>query len=253
MEFNNLHDLISGDFRVYSLNDYFYSHKLETMLKVLKEKNRFNETIFLGSLSLACFGFSIFRFLYTDTNLFLFLNWNLFLAFIPWFFTSIAIIKPGIQKNKILVLCLLISWLLFFPNAPYILTDLFHLRLRSSMPIWFDLVFILCFAWTGLLFGFLSLWDIERILRKKLKNIWVDIISIGLLFLGSFGIYVGRYLRWNSWDIITEPFKLIYDIGDRIINPFEHPRAWGMTLFMGLFLNMLYWSFRLIRKRDNGN
>jgi uncharacterized membrane protein len=69
------------------------------------------------------------------------------------------------------------------------------------------------------------------------------------LFIGSFGIYVGRFLRWNSWDILTEPLHLIYDIGDRFINPFDHPRTWGMTIFMGIFLNMIYLSFRLIRTR----
>lgn len=222
------------------------------MLKLLRERNRLKETIFLGVLTFSCFGFSIFRFMYTDTKVFLFLNWNLFLAFIPWAFTSLAIIKPKIQRNKFTIVILLGSWLLFFPNAPYILTDLFHLRLRTSMPIWFDLILILSFAWTGLLFGFLSLWDIERIFSNKLKGIWIKVISVGLLFLGSFGIYVGRYLRWNSWDIITEPFGLFYDIGDRLINPFEHPRTWGLTIFFGLFLNMIYWSFRLIRKRDNG-
>lgn len=219
------------------------------MLKQLKEQSRLNETLFLGFIALACFGFSIFRFMYTDTRVFLFLNWNLFLAFIPWALTTITIIKPNILNNRITILILLGAWILFFPNAPYILTDLFHLRLKQSMPIWFDLVLILSFAWTGLLFGFLGLWDIERILRKSVHNTWVTITSIGLLFLGSFGIYVGRYLRWNSWDIITEPFNLIYDIGDRIINPFEHPRAWGMTIMMGIFLNMIYWSFRLVRKR----
>ena len=222
------------------------------MLRLLKQKKRFNETLFLLVLSLACFGFSIFRLIYTDSKVFLFLNWNLFLAFLPWAFTSFAIIKPKIQKSWIFITFILASWLLFFPNAPYILTDLFHLRLRSSMPIWFDLVLILSFAWTGMLFGFLSLWDIERILSGKLKNIWINVISVSLLFLGSFGIYIGRFLRWNSWDIIAEPFRLMYDIGDRIINPFDHPRTWGMTIFMGVFLNMIYWSFRLIRKRDNG-
>jgi len=219
------------------------------MFKLLRENRRLTETVFLGILTLLCFGFSIFRFLYTDTKVFLFLNWNLFLAFLPWLFSSIAILKSKIQNNWIAIIFLLSSWLLFFPNAPYILTDLFHLRLRSAMPIWFDLVLILSFAWTGLLFGFLSLWDIERILSRKLNSIWIKIIVVALLFLGSFGIYVGRYLRWNSWDIITEPFQLMYDIGDRIINPFNHPRTWGMTIFMGLFLNMLYWSFRLISGR----
>ncbi len=219
------------------------------MLKALKETKRLNETIFLGVLTLFCFGVSLFRFIYTDTKVFLFLNWNLFLAFIPWALTSLVIVKPKFQKSRLTLIVLLGSWLLFFLNAPYILTDLFHLRLKSSIPIWFDLILILSFAWTGLLFGFFSLWDIEKLLRNFMKRTSVIIISVGLLFIGSFGIYVGRFLRWNSWDILTEPFKLMYDIGDRFINPFEHPRTWGMTIFMGLFLNMIYLSFRLVRKR----
>ena len=220
------------------------------MIKALKETKRLNETIFMGVISLFCFGFSLFRFIYTDTKVFLFLNWNLFLAFIPWALTSLVIIKSKLQKSRLTLFILLGSWLLFFPNAPYILTDLFHLRLESSMPIWFDLILILSFAWTGLLFGFLSLWDIEKILENFINRTLVKIITVGLLFLGSFGIYVGRFLIWNSWDILTEPFKLIYDIGDRFINPFNHPRTWGMTIFMGLFLNMIYLSFKLIRQRN---
>jgi len=222
------------------------------MIKALKEKNRWNETIFMLALVIFCFCFSVFRYIYSDTKTFLFLNWNLFLAFVPWALTSIAIIKPALRKSKITIIILLGSWLLFFPNAPYILTDLFHLRLKGlSMPIWFDLTLILSFAWTGLLFGFLSLWDIETILSKSIKRRYITLISVALLFLGSFGVYIGRYLRWNSWDIITEPFNLIYDIGNRVFNPFEHPRTWGMTITMGVFLSIVYLSFRLIRKRNN--
>jgi len=219
------------------------------MYKQLLEHHRLRETMFMGFLSIACFSFSIFRFIYSDTKLFLFLNWNLFLAFIPWLFTSILVIYPGIHKNKLVIAILLLSWLLFFPNAPYILTDLFHLRLESTMPIWFDLVLILSFAWTGLLFGFMSLWDIEFILGSKVNKKLLPVLSSILLFLGSFGIYLGRYLRWNSWDILQEPFKLFYDIGDNLINPFRHPRTWGMTIFMFLFLSMIYWSFRFVKNR----
>jgi uncharacterized membrane protein len=117
------------------------------------------------------------------------------------------------------------------------------------MPIWFDLVLILSFAWTGVLLGFLSLWDIERILKKIFNEKWISVISSALLFLGSFGVYLGRYQRWNSWDIINEPSGLFNDISNQVINPTDHPRAWGMTIAMGLFLNILYWSFRLIKKR----
>ncbi len=220
------------------------------MIKLLKESNRLNETLFMGGLSLLCFSFSIFRFIYTDTKVFLFLNWNLFLAFVPWAVTSVTILKPKLQTYRITIFILLSIWLLFFPNAPYILTDLFHLRLKSAMPKWFDLILILSFAWTGLVFGFLSLWDIEKILSKSMNRIWMSLISVCLLFIGSFGIYLGRYLRWNSWDIINEPFNLIYDITDRLVNPFDHPRTWGVTMFMGIFLNIIYWTFRMIKKRD---
>ena len=173
----------------------------------------------MGGLSLLCFSFSIFRFIYTDTKVFLFLNWNLFLAFVPWAVTSVTILKPKLQTYRITIFILLSIWLLFFPNAPYILTDLFHLRLKSAMPKWFDLILILSFAWTGLVFGFLSLWDIEKIVSKSMNRIWMSLISVCLLFIGSFGIYLGRYLRWNSWDIINEPFNLLYDITDRLIIP----------------------------------
>ena len=208
---------------------------------------RRNETSYLIALSLLSFSLSIFRYLYSDSKSFLFLNWNLFLAFIPWALSGIVLLNPEIQKNKIAIGALLLAWLLFFPNAPYILTDLFHLRFDSGAPIWFDLGLILSFAWTGLLFGFLSLRDIETVLEKSMPRRWVTLISIALLFIGSFGIYVGRYLRWNSWDIIRQPFGLLYDITDQLVNPFQHPRAWGMTILMGVLLNMFYWSVRLVR------
>jgi len=223
---------------------------IKNMINKLKTANRLNEIVFMGVLTLFCFSFSVARCVYSDTKTFLFLNWNLFLAFIPWALTTWLITYPKIQKNKIVVGLTICTWLLFFPNAPYILTDLFHLKLSAlSMPIWFDLVLILSFAWTGILFGFFSLWDIERILSKSLKQKYISAISIILLFLGSFGIYLGRYLRWNSWDIIQQPFQLMYDIGDRLINPFSHSRTWGMTLLFGLFLSILYFSFRLIKSR----
>ena len=219
----------------------------------LKAANRLNESLFMAALTLLCFGVSLFRFVYTDTKVFLFLNWNLFLAFVPWALTSLVVLVPKLQQSKGVLVGLLLAWLLFFPNAPYILTDLFHLRSNTSMPIWFDLILILSFAWTGLLFGFLSLWDIENMMKPYLSRRAILLSAIFLLFIASFGIYVGRYLRWNSWDIIAEPLNLIYDISDRFVNPFAHPRTWGMTIFMGIFLNMIYLSFKHIQNRaDKG-
>jgi uncharacterized membrane protein len=220
------------------------------MIKRLKEANRFSETLFVLALSFFCLGASVFRSFYSGNRGFLFLNWNLFLAFIPWALTSVSFLWPKIQKSKIAFLFLLIFWLLFFPNAPYIVTDLFHIRVIRGMPVWFDTLLVLSYAWTGMLYGFLSLWDIEHILSHRLPRPLITIMSSLLLFVGSFGIYIGRFLRWNSWDLFTKTSEVLIDIGDRIVNPFEHQTTWGMTLFMGIFLNMVYWAFRLAKSRS---
>ncbi len=123
------------------------------------------------------------------------------------------------------------------------------------MPVWFDLVLILSFAWVGLLFGFFSLWDIEKLIKTKTKDkissFWITSTTVFFLFLSAFGIYLGRYLRWNTWDILHKPYALFNDINLHFTNPTEYPRAWGMTILMGVFLNILYFSFRFIRERKN--
>ncbi|WP_338790290.1 DUF1361 domain-containing protein [Bernardetia sp. MNP-M8] len=225
------------------------------MINTFKIHPRIQETLFLGFVTLICFGLSVFRYSYTGSKVFLFLNWNLFLACVPWLLTSFVAITPKIGKSKIILAILFFVWLVFFPNAPYILTDLFHLRLKTSMPVWFDLFLILCFAWAGLLFGFLSLWDIEQLLKNQTKNkvssFWITATTIFFLFLSGFGIYIGRYLRWNTWDIINQPSALFNDITLRFTNLTEYPRMVGMTILMGIFLNILYFSFRFIRERKN--
>lgn len=210
------------------------------------KKININELIFLAVASLACFGMSTYRIMVSHSWFFTFLNWNLFLAAIPYIVSRFALHQSTSKKT---LFCILFVWLLFFPNAPYILTDLFHLRNSTSMPLWYDLIMILSFAWTGLLFGFLSLWDIEKLLSLHLRKSMVRIISISMLFLSSFGIYLGRYLRWNSWDIVSRPLHLLSDIQDRFLSPLDHPRTWGVTIFMGLFLVFLHFSIDLFRKR----
>lgn len=221
------------------------------MFDLLRKHNRLNETLFLFTISIISFLISIIRFYYIglDPKTFHFLNWNLFLASIPWILTSFVIVRPSIQKNKILLIVLWFVWLLFFPNSLYIFTDLYHLTLQSPLPIWYHMILILLYAWTGMLFGILSLWDLEKILSIKLNRLQVKIVSVVLLLLGSFGIYLGRYLRWNSWDIISKPLQLMYDISERVIYPFAHLRTWGMTLMMWVLLNIIYWSLEMIRKR----
>ena len=219
---------------------------MKEMIRKRIESQRLSITILLSLLSLFSVSLSLFRVFYTGSLEFISLNWNLFLAFIPWLLSSI-IILGNLRKNKILLPLLMVTWILFFPNSPYILTDLYHLGHSSTAPVWFDLVLILSFALTGLLFGFISLLDIEKILSGFLTKGKVILLTILYLFLSGFGIYLGRFLRWNSWDVVTSPISLFSDIIHRFINPFAYQKTWALTILLGILLNLLYFSFRLIK------
>ena len=215
------------------------------MINELKKSGNFNIAIFFIISSTFCFGMSIVRYAATDKTIFLSLNWNLFLAFIPWLVSMLLLTIK--QLHKLLLIPLLFTWLIFFPNAPYILTDMFHLTPRSFPPIWYDLILLLSYAWTGLMFGFASLINIEKILNEYINEKFVSLISIVLLFVASFGIYIGRFLRWNSWDIISNPSGIFTDILDKFSSPFDYPKAWVVTILMGLMLNMMYLSIKILK------
>ncbi len=154
------------------------------------------------------------------------------------------------MKSKISVTLIIIVWILFFPNSPYILTDLFHLKARNTIPIWYDLIVILSYAWTGLICGFLSLNDIEKLLSGYTKERIINSIVVLFLFMSSFGVYLGRFLRWNSWDVLNNPFGLFNDIVLRFIYPLEYTKTWGVTILMGIMLNFMYFTFKLIRNNS---
>jgi uncharacterized membrane protein len=175
------------------------------------------------------------------------MNWNLFLAFLPWLASSFITIKE--VKSKLAHISLIVAWALFFPNAPYILTDLFHLTDIHSAPIWYDLILILSYSWSGLLYGFLSLMDIEELLKIYVKPSIVKYLSVSFLFLSCFGIYLGRFLRWNSWDLISAPFGLFNDVYDRFVDPTAHSRTWGLTILLGFLLNIMYLTFKAMRRK----
>lgn len=215
-------------------------------LLAAKRKEFYSLTV----LSILCLAIYCLRVYLSGSLFFMFLIWNLFLAFIPWAISTVLVISPRLRRIKVISFGLMISWVAFFPNAPYILTDLVHLRHNLSMPLWFDMIMILTFAWTGLLFGFASLRDVALLCRQKLNVTVVNLLISGFLFLASFGIYIGRYLRWNSWDIVSRPGELMADLMDIILNPSVHPKAWGMTLLLGVMLNIIYWTFRPMRSSN---
>ncbi len=187
--------------------------------------------IFIGSL-ICC------RIYYSGSFLFIFLAWNIFLAWIP-FWISYYLIKPANNK-KWKQLFLFGAWLLFFPNALYIITDLVHLEINTTVPKWFDAILLFASSVVGLMMAFISLYRVEDFLARIIHKKWLSMFIILILFLGSFGVYLGRFLRWNSWDIIRNPFSLLSEIVRQFIFPMEHIRTWGMTGILTVFFYLLY-------------
>jgi uncharacterized membrane protein len=135
-----------------------------------------------------------------------FLVWNLILAWVPLVF-AIAAYSRARQRVDLSVAVLLIPWLLFFPNAPYLLTDFIHLG-EGPAPLWYDALMLSAFAWTGLLLAFGSLYLVQMIVRRAFGRTVAWLAVLSALGLASVGVYVGRFLRLNSWDALLHPVRV---------------------------------------------
>lgn len=169
------------------------------------------------------------------------LVWNLFLAWIPLFVAlgMWTLVHRGYRSTLLLAGPFLI-WLAFFPNAPYLVTDLIHLRPHYKIPLWYDATMLFSFAWNGLCAGLVSLWIMQNLADMQLGK-WISWLLVLLtVSLSGFGVYLGRFLRWNSWDVITNPQLLLMDIADRIINPLAHPRTYAFTILFAALLFLAY-------------
>ena len=210
----------------------------------MKLSNRYKlALVSLCLMSGVAVGMVAVRFFVTEQRVFLGLVWNLFLAWIPLVFALLAVRT----RSGLLMALFTGLWLLFFPNAPYILTDIIHFYPRDHAPYWYDLVLILSFAWTGFLLGYLSLYILHKRIARRF-GAWVGwAFTLGSLALGSFGIYLGRFERFNSWDLVTQPADLLADIYMRLRYPFEHLRTYGVSvlfaaLLIGLYLTLYAFS-----------
>jgi uncharacterized membrane protein len=184
----------------------------------------------LALASVLCLGALLARWVYGEAGAYDFLPWNLFLAWIP-LAAAVAVhdaARRGTRLSRLLPLAAV--WLLFLPNAPYLLTDFVHLGSRDDAPLWFDIVLFGSFAWTGMLLGFLSIFVMQGVVRRAYGWIWSWVLVGTSLAASSFGIYLGRSLRWNSWDFVIRPGALLEDIWARLADPLAYPRGVGMTL-----------------------
>lgn len=186
------------------------------------------------------------RIIYTGHLMFSFLVWNLFLAFIPYILSSKM--ESWLQQNKWKALAFAVVWLLFVPNSFYIITDLFHLDMNQVVPLWFDLALLLSFAWNGLLFGIVSVRQMEKAFETYFNKKFDLLFILPVMFLNGLGVYVGRYLRFNSWDVITNPLQLISDIVDLFIHPIHNRLDWSMIVCYTLLLTVMYVTIKKLAK-----
>jgi uncharacterized membrane protein len=184
------------------------------------------------------------------------LQWNLFLAWLPMIGALIAynLGKRYGRRAWPLILPFLGLWLLFFPNAPYILTDFIHLGPSGGVPLWYDLILVITYALTGVFLGLVSLYLVQSLVHRAFGAATSWIFTLGVLALTGFGVYLGRFPRWNSWDLLTDPTVLLADIWMRLSNPLAHSKAFVFSMLFSLCLAAMYFVFvSVIHLRDDSN
>jgi uncharacterized membrane protein len=215
------------------------------MYEILIKSNDAKRIVVIATLMLWNFALIALRVERTGSRYYLFLIWNLFLAAIPLVASTCLRLARHLRMSMVLQVGCFSFWLLFLPNAPYILTDLLHLTARSPVPAWYDLAMLLSCAGTGLLLGYLSLVDVHDIVAEKLGPAIGWILALSSLLLTGFAIYLGRFLRWNSWDVLAHP-TLVFDIADGLLHPAAHFRTFAVTFIYGIILGFGYISLRVL-------
>lgn len=175
------------------------------------------------------------RVAWTGERDYLFLVWNLFLAWVPYVCTVALRWAHARRARNVSLVPLFVLWLGFLPNAPYLVTDFIHLRFRDGAPLWFDAVMVASFAWAGVGLGAASLRGGSRIVRAR-GGAWAAAAFVPLVALATgFGIYLGRFVRLNTWDVATRPGTVVAQVLSPLVHPFAHPRAWTVSLTFALF------------------
>jgi uncharacterized membrane protein len=196
-----------------------------------------------GSLLLAsAFACSVYtaRVVYTSAFSYRNLVWNLVLAWIPLLLALWVYDRHRRGASALVLAGPAVAWLLFLPNAPYLVTDLYLLRKIGGAPLWFDVVLVSSFVWTGLLLGFVSLYLMQVVMADRIGAVAGWSLVVAAVGLSSFGIYLGRFLRWNSWDALANPGDLFADIGAMLADPLAYEKTVAVTVLFTAFLTVSY-------------
>jgi uncharacterized membrane protein len=209
----------------------------------------------LGLGSAMCVALVAGRGIYSHTHHFETLVWNLFLAWIPLVLSAV-IYRVATRRGDLarwILVPVAIVWLLFFPNAPYIVTDLVHLgQYHDNVPAWYDVMLVAWFAWNGLLLGVVSLRLMQEIVAhaRGSRVGWVFVVLVTAM--GSIGIYVGRFLRFNSWNVFQAPLTLADTGWDQVNRPDAGELLLGFSVLFGLLFLFVYSITYLLARPEKG-
>ena len=158
---------------------------------------------------------------------FSFLWWNLFLAWVPW------LLSLAMTRARRTFWPLAFTWLAFWPNAPYLVTDLIHLKPRAGVPLWFDALLLCAFAWAGCALGWDSLFTVHRVLERKWGARRAALAVTTCVGLCGVGVFLGRFERLNSWDVVTDPLGVATTSLDALMEPKAVVFSAAFALFVG--------------------
>lgn len=210
-----------------------------------KQKKQRNPRLLIGSIvavaALPAVLLGI-RMIATDSSRYVFLYWNLILAaaapLLAWWLVYRLRLHKWNEPEQVVLTFL---WLIFLPNSFYIITDFIHLRETYEAPLMYDIALIMSFVMSGLIFGYTSVFMLHRELMKRLDLRYVWMVVSGVFLLVSFAIYLGRFSRWNTWDVLLAPAGLLFDVSERVVNPAAHLETYISTLTVFALLLGVYW------------
>ena len=200
----------------------------------------------LGGASALSLVLELFRERHYGTADFRFLVWNLVLAWVPLVLALVVYDRYRRGTALARLAPTLALWLVFLPNAPYIVTDFVHLSANTRAPLWLDGIELSAFAWTGMLLGFVSLYLVHAVLRHRCGAIAGWSAVLGALALASAGVYLGRVKRWNSWDVLTQPGAKLAQVHAHLGDPAALAQAFGATVVVTALLAAAYLVFYVL-------
>lgn len=194
--------------------------------------------IVCGAASALSVALILTRFGLTGTARLAFVPFNLVLAFLPVIFLMIS----EDTRQRLSVLAGGALWLLFFPNAPYMLTDLVHYDRNLGNIAWLDMMALLAAAWAALIGGMTTLRLMQDRVARAFSGKAGHTFVLGVLLLTSQGIYIGRFLRFHSWHALLKPLEVLNETASHYLHPAAYPIAWPFTLSVFGLLVCVHYS-----------